>query len=137
MPIIDEQGNLRALTTRTDLKKNRNFPLASRDSKGRLLVGAAVRAGPRDPIDLERVRRLYAAGCNIIILDALNGDNDVQLAFLKAIKSDTVSFAGLDVIAGNVARPSQARRLLEAGADGIRVGMGVGKLFPIHYNYSV
>ena len=61
---------MRALTTRTDLKKNRAFPNSSKDMSGKLLVGAAVRASSRDVIDYDRIAALYAAGCNIIVLDA-------------------------------------------------------------------
>lgn len=126
LPIVDDDGNLRSLTTRTDLKKNREFPHSSKDSKGRLLVGAAVHASSKDHVDIERIRALYNSGCNIIILDSLNGDNEVQLEYLRKIKEE--KFDGLDAIAGNVTRSMQAKRLLDAGADGIRVGMGVGSI---------
>uniref|UniRef100_A0A7S0XGM5 CBS domain-containing protein n=1 Tax=Chromulina nebulosa TaxID=96789 RepID=A0A7S0XGM5_9STRA len=126
LPIVDREGNLRALTTRTDMKKNREFPLASKDSNGKLLVGAAVKASSLDDIDLNRIKSLYDAGCNIIILDSLNGSGDAQVEYIKSIKS--LGLKGLDVIAGNVARPQQARRLLESGCDGLRVGMGVGSI---------
>ena len=125
LPIVDSDGMLRALTTRTDMKKNRDFPLASKDKSGKLLVGAAVRCSSRDQPDLERVRALHEAGCDIIILDAQNGDNESQIELLVEIKR---LYPNLDVIAGNVVRPSQARKLLEAGADALRIGMGVGSV---------
>ena len=125
LPIVDEKGNLRALTTRTDMRKNREFPLASKDKNGKLLVGASVPADSHDSPDLVRVRELYKAGCNIVILDATNGFNDVQLDLLRFIKSEC---AGMDVIAGNVVRVSQAKALLDAGADGLRIGMGSGSV---------
>ena len=59
MPVVDNEGNLRALTTRTDLKKQHAYPNSSKDKSGKLLVGAAVRAGARDEIDMERVLGLY------------------------------------------------------------------------------
>lgn len=68
---------------------------------------------------------MYNAGVNIIILDSQNGDSDIQVEYIKAIKSQ---FSGLEVVAGNVARLSQAKHLLDAGADAIRVGMGVGSV---------
>ena len=74
------------------------------------------------------MKALYEAGCNILILDSLNGDNDVQIEYLRSIKTDPTLFPGLDVIAGNVARPAQVRTLIMAGADGIRVGAGVGSI---------
>jgi IMP dehydrogenase len=125
LPLIDENGNLKALTTRSDLKKNKAHPMASKDVNGKLLVGAAIRAGVRDEIDMYRVESLYEAGVDVIVLDAQNGDCDVQVTFIKEIKS---RFPKLDVIAGNVVRSAQAKLLLEAGADGIRVGMGVGSV---------
>ena len=125
LPIVDKDGNLKALTTRTDLKKNRAFPMSSKDSDGRLLVGAAVKAGSRDPIDEYRITKLYEAGCNIIVLDAQNGDNDKQVALIHFIKE---RFPSMDVVAGNVVRVSQAKVLLEAGADALRIGMGAGSV---------
>lgn len=122
---MDSAGNLRALTTRTDLTKNRTFPLSSKDSNGKLLVGAAVRASARDNVDLDAVDALVKAGANIIVLDAQNGDCDRQVEFLKAIKA---KFPTLDVIGGNVVRVSQAKALIDAGADALRVGMGVGSV---------
>eukprot|EP01037_Dinobryon_pediforme_P018690 gene18690-18991_t len=124
LPLIDVDGNLRALTTRTDLKKQQAFPNSSKDSNGKLLVGAAVKAGFRDDPELNRVLRLYEAGCNIIILDAQNGDCDKQVQFIRAIKAS----CPIDVIAGNVVTVRQAKLLLEAGADGLRVGMGAGSI---------
>ena len=125
LPIIDQAGNLTALTTRTDLQKNKAFPHASKDSNGKLLVGAAIKANALDPFDADRVRALHTAGCNIIILEAQNGDNDLQVQYIKHIKS---TYPDIDVIAGNVVRTSQAKPLLEAGADAIRIGMGVGSV---------
>lgn len=122
---MDAHGNLRALTTRTDLKKKRDFPLASKDGNGMLLVGAAVRASYRDSAPLSHVDALVSAGCDIVLLDTQNGDNVLQLELLRAIKS---KYPALDVIAGSVVRLSQARQLLEAGADALRIGMGVGSV---------
>jgi IMP dehydrogenase len=116
---------LRALTTRSDLKKNRAHPVATKDSNGKLLVGAAVHAGALDELDMYRVECLHEAGCNVIVLDAQNGDCETQVRYITEIKR---RFSSMDVIAGNVVRSAQAKTLLEAGADGIRVGMGVGSI---------
>ena len=75
LPIIDKDGNLRALTTRTDLKKNKAFPLASKDSNGKLLVGAAIKASCRETLDFYRLDRLVEAGANIIVLVSLHYSN--------------------------------------------------------------
>jgi len=125
LPMIDSAGNLKALTTRTDLKKNQANPMSSKDANGKLLVGAAVKAGPYDDIDMDRIHSLYDAGCNVVVLDAQNGDCDQQLNYIQLIK---INCPGLDVVAGNVVRTSQLKKLLEAGADGIRVGMGSGSV---------
>lgn len=127
LPIIDQDGNLRALTTRTDLKKQRDFPHASTDALGRLIVGAAVRASGKTSYDseMERIQSISDAGCDFIVLDSQNGDNMTQITMVKQIKE---RFPTLDVIAGNVVRVSQAKALLDAGADGLRIGMGVGSV---------
>eukprot|EP01041_Mallomonas_annulata_P006429 gene6429-12996_t len=125
LPIVDKDGNLRALTTRTDLKKQRAFPHATKDSQGRLVVGAAVRASARESPDMDRVQALYEAGCSFIVLDSQNGDSACQVTMLREMKQ---KYPKMDVIAGNVVRVSQARDLLEAGADGLRIGMGVGSV---------
>ena len=116
---------MRALTTRTDLKKNRGFPLASKDANGKLLVGAAVRASYREACPFEHIEALVAEGCDILLLDTQNGDNALQLDLLRTIKK---RFPHVDVVAGNVVRLGQARALLEAGADCLRIGMGVGSV---------
>jgi IMP dehydrogenase len=107
------------------MKKNKQFPLSSKDSNGKLLVGASVMAGVEDAVDECRVDALHDAGVNVIILDARNGDNDVQLAYLRYIKEN---YPDIDVVAGNIVRGSQAKSLIEAGADGLRIGMGVGSV---------
>ncbi len=125
LPIVDSNGNLCGLTTRTDLQKNSAFPESSKDAFGKLLVGAAIRSNSDDDADVARVDALCAAGCNIIVLDAQNGHNGVQLQLLKYIKE---TYPAVDVIGGNVVRASQACALLEAGADGLRIGMGTGSI---------
>jgi IMP dehydrogenase len=99
--------------------------MASKDAQGKLLVGAAVKAGARDSLDYIRISELYEAGCDVIVLDAQNGDCDLQVEYIKFIK---FQYPKLEVIAGNVVRTSQARALLHAGADALRVGMGTGSI---------
>mmetsp|Transcript_17299 Transcript_17299/g.29267 ORF Transcript_17299/g.29267 Transcript_17299/m.29267 type:complete len:561 (-) Transcript_17299:256-1938(-) len=125
LPVVDDNGNLKALSTRTDLQKNKHNPMASKDKDGKLLVGAAISAGAFDDFDIYRLELLNEAGCNVIILEAQNGDCDVQVDYIKHIKNN---YPSMDVIAGNVVRSAQAKALLEAGADGLRVGMGVGSV---------
>lgn len=133
LPLIDENGCLRALTTRTDLKKNRDSPLATKDNQGRLVVAAAVKAsvlnsyGKKRPIeyDIHRIQSLCNAEVDIIALDSLNGDNSRQIELIRYIK---LNYPSVQVVAGNIVRPSQAIKLIEAGADALRVGMGVGSI---------
>jgi IMP dehydrogenase len=95
---------------------------ASTDADGRLRCGAAV--GTREE-DKQRVAALAAAGIDAVILDSSQGDSTFQVAMIKHIKQ---AHPQLDVIAGNVVTIAQCRRLVEAGADGLRVGMGSGSI---------
>ena len=122
LPIIDNEGKLVALVSRSDLKKNKEFPDSSKDHSKRLLVGAAVSTLPESR---DRVAALYDAGVDAIIIDSAQGNSSYQIEMIKFIKAN---FKNLDVIAGNVVTKEQSRSLIEAGADGLRVGMGPGSI---------
>jgi IMP dehydrogenase len=122
LPIVDERGKLRGLITIKDLLKIRQHPNATKDDRGRLVVGAAV--GPmRDPV--ERARALADAGVDFIVIDSAHGHSQGVLNAVRMIKR---ALPDLLVIAGNVATREGVRALAEAGADAIRVGLGAGSI---------
>lgn len=122
LPIIDNEGKLVAIVSRSDLKKNKEFPDSSKDHNKRLLVGAAVSTLPESR---DRVAALYDAGVDLIVIDSAQGNSSYQIEMIKFIKAN---FKNLDVVAGNVVTKEQSRSLIEAGADGLRVGMGPGSI---------
>lgn len=122
LPIVDEDRKLLGLITIKDIQKVRQFPNATKDSRGRLRAGAAI--GPlRDPVG--RTAALVEAGVDIICIDAAHGHSRGVINALRAVKSE---FPDLPVIAGNAATMEATRALIEAGADCIRVGLGAGSI---------
>lgn len=115
LPLL-EHGRLRGLITTKDIKKLENWPNACRDGKGRLRVGAAV--GVKDT--LERAAALIAAGADVIVLDIAHCHSDLAIQRVKELKANF----SVDVMAGNIATGEAARDLIEAGADGLKVGIG-------------
>jgi IMP dehydrogenase len=122
LPIVNENFELVSLISRSDLKKQRNYPLFSKTQGQELLVGAAL--GTRES-DKERLEAIKLAGVDIVVIDSSQGDSDFQLNMLNHIKRTSPE---LDVVCGNVVTVRQARRLIEAGADSLRVGMGAGSI---------
>jgi len=121
LPIVNEDMELVALISLTDMKKDRDNPMSSKDPNKQLLCGAAVAVNEHNPDDIERARRLIGAGADVICLDSEQGDTIYQLEFLKKLKAE---FPNVDVIAGNVLSCRQAKALCDAGADAIKVGPG-------------
>lgn len=132
LPIVNQDFELVSLVSRSDLKKNRSYPLATKDANKQLLVGAAVKCDcanmdfeTAEAAALTRAKALIDAGADIICLDSFHGDSVLQERTLKALKS---AFPNTDVIAGNVVTCRQAKALLDAGADALRVGMSAGSI---------
>jgi len=120
--VIDGKGNLVGLITVKDMMKADQFPAAAKDSKGRLLVGAAVSVG-RDA--MERAAMLVAAGCDVIVVDTAHGHTKNVLDTIRTLKK---KHAECDVVGGNVATAEGTKALIDAGADAVKVGIGPGSI---------
>ena len=122
LPIVDKDYNLKGLITIKDIEKTIKYPLAAKDSQGRLLCGAGV--GITANV-LERVEALVAAKVDVVVLDSAHGHSQNVLNCLKMIKE---KYPDLQVIAGNVATGAATKDLIEAGADAVKVGIGPGSI---------
>jgi IMP dehydrogenase len=124
LPLIDGNGKLRGLITVKDFDKSEKYPLASKDSNGRLLVAAAVGVG-QDA--WERSMALIDAGVDILVVDTAHGHNSAVLEMIAKLKSEPFA-KNVDIIGGNVATREGAQALVDAGADGVKVGVGPGSI---------
>ncbi len=119
LPIVDGENNLKGLFTIKDIKKCIAYPNANKDDFGRLRVGAAIGVGQMD-----RAKALVEAGVDVLVLDSAHGHSKGILDTVRAIKAEL----SIDVVAGNVATAEAVEALIEAGADGVKVGIGPGSI---------
>ena len=117
--LVDEAGKLAGLITMRDIEKLRQFPLSCKDDRGRLRVGGAVGV-----MDFERVEALIAQDVDLIVVDTSHGHKDVVIDTVRQIKASHT----IDVVAGNIATADAAKDLIDAGADGLRIGIGPGAI---------
>lgn len=122
LPIVDEKGILRGLITIKDIEKASKYPNSAKDSKGRLICGAAIGV-TRDV--LERASALLAAGADFLVLDSAHGHSMNILRSLARVKE---AFPEAQIIAGNIATAAAAHDLISAGADAVKVGIGPGSI---------
>jgi IMP dehydrogenase len=122
LPVVDDQFILRGLITFKDIQKKKKYPQSCKDEMGRLRVGAALGVSPDTE---DRVAALVKVGVDVVIVDTAHGHSFGVIQQVKKLKSQ---YPSLQVIAGNIATGEAARALIEAGADGVKVGIGPGSI---------
>ena len=122
LPLVDEKGQVKGLVTSKDITHNENYPNASKDKKGRPLVGAAV--GVKGDF-MERTEALLEADADAIVVDIAHGHSENAINTIRNIKK---AFPNCELIAGNVATARGAEDLIKAGVDAIKVGVGSGSI---------
>jgi len=122
LPVVDAENKLIGLVTYKDITKSKDRPNSCKDARGRLRVAAAVGVSPDI---IERVRALEEAGVDAIVIDTAHGHSRAVVESLKKVKAH---FPDLEVVVGNVGTGEAARALVEAGADGVKVGIGPGSI---------
>jgi IMP dehydrogenase len=124
LPLVDEAGRLAGLITVKDFVRSEQFPNASKDDQGRLLVGAAV--GYFGDA-WKRATTLIEAGVDVLVVDTAHGHANLLLDMIRRLKADTAT-AHVQVVGGNVATRAGAQALVDAGADAVKVGVGPGSI---------
>ena len=124
LPLVDADGRLKGLITVKDFDKSEKYPNASKDGAGRLLVGAAVGVGPDA---WERAMALIETGADMLVVDTAHGHNSGVLEMIKKLKSEPVA-KHADIVGGNIETNEGAQAIIDAGADGVKVGVGPGSI---------
>ena len=120
--LVDKGFSLKGLVTLKDINKTKDFPLASKDDEGRLLVGAAIGNGSETE---ERIAELINANVDVLVVDSAHGHSKGIIDRVKKVKKD---YPNIQVIAGNVATGNGALELVKAGVDAVKVGIGPGSI---------
>lgn len=122
LPLVNGDGTIVGLVTLKDIMKITQFPTATKDAKGRLSVGAAV--GVRDK-EMRRVEAVLAAGADCIVVDIAHGDSHLEIDMITNIRKH---HPDAQIIGGNVATADGTKRLIDAGVDAVKVGVGPGSI---------
>ncbi len=122
LPLVDESNNIKGLITSKDITNIENYPSASKDKKGRPLVGAAV--GVKGDF-MDRTESLLESGADVIVVDIAHGHSENAVSTVRHIKK---AFPDCELIAGNVATAAGAEDLIKAGVDAVKVGVGSGSI---------
>ena len=122
LPVVDSSGKLRGMITYKDIQKKKSFPLACKDERGRLRVGAAV--GVKSET-IDRVEALSKAGVDVVIVDTAHGHSRGVINMIKILKK---KFPHLQLVAGNVGTKEGTIELIKAGVDAVKVGIGPGSI---------
>ena len=120
--VLDKADKLTGLVTMKDIEKSEKHPNATKDDAGQLRVGAAIGTGAET---LDRAKALSDSGVDLFVVDSAHGHTQSVIETVRMIKKE---FPSKDVIAGNIATPEGAEALIEAGADGLKIGMGPGSI---------
>jgi IMP dehydrogenase len=124
LPLVDDAGFLRGLVTVKDFAKSEQYPGATKDADGRLRVAAAVGVGEDA---WKRALLLVDAGVDVVVVDTAHGHGRAVVEMVARLRGEP-HCAGVDIVGGNVATTAGARALVEAGADGVKVGVGPGSI---------
>jgi IMP dehydrogenase len=122
LPLVNDDGAVAGLVTLKDIMKITKYPKATKDARGRLRVGAAV--GVRDK-EMRRVEAVLDAGADCIVVDIAHGDSNLEIEMIENIRKH---FPQAQIIGGNVASADGTKRLIDAGADAVKVGVGPGSI---------
>jgi len=122
LPLVDADGRVAGLVTLKDIMKITQFPKATKDAKGRLAVGAAV--GVRDK-EMRRVEAALRVGADCIVVDIAHGDSHLEIEMINTIRKH---FPDAQIVGGNVATADGTKRLIDAGVDCVKVGVGPGSI---------